>query len=277
MASAEAILVDEVVALGLERREARWIVEEFAPGGDDSARSSVLGAAQRRLGGEPLQYVIGHWPFRSLDLDLDNRVLIPRPETEELVDVAIGELVRADASAPVIADLGCGSGAIGISLLVELAERGVRSSLIAVDSSPGALAVARRNAIKHHQVAVTFVESNWFNGVDPALRGRFDLIVANPPYVAADEFISLDQVLRYEPYAALVAGDMDGIRGFADVAQIITTAVSWLSTRGVLVVEHGADQGPAARAAALDAGFADVATTLDASGHERMLVARVAR
>ena len=275
MASAELALLDELVSLGLVRREARWIVEEFAPGGDPAARSAVLAAARRRLEGEPLQYVVGHWPFRSLDLDLDNRVLIPRPETEELVGVAITELARADAVTPRILDLGCGSGAIGLSILVELAERGVYATLMALDESEGALAVARRNAIKHRQVAVTFVRSSWFEGLDASLRGQFDLIVANPPYVGAGEFRELDEVLHYEPEGALVAADADGVEGFADIAEIVRGAPLWLRAHGSLVLEHGATQANASRSAALAAGFAHVETMSDMSGHDRILVARM--
>jgi release factor glutamine methyltransferase len=275
VASAESILVAELVERGLEPREARWIVEEFAPGRDPDARAAVVAAAQRRLAGEPLQYVIGHWPFRTLDLDVDSRVLIPRPETEELVDVAIGELAGSSSSAPLIVDLGCGSGAIGLSLLVELSERGVPATLVAVDRSPGALAVARRNALKHRVLNVSFVESDWFSELDDSLTGRVDLIVANPPYVGADEFEHLDDVLRHEPRGALVAGDVDGVAGLADIAAIIEQAPKWLRPRGALVIEHGHGHGPASRSLAESAGFVDVRTVLDVSGHDRFLVARM--
>ncbi len=105
-----------MVATGLEPREARWLVEEFVPAGDSDARAALAAAAARRRAGEPLQYIIGHWPFRSLDLDVDARALIPRPETEELVEVALGELAAHSVATPLIVDLGTGSGAIGLSL-----------------------------------------------------------------------------------------------------------------------------------------------------------------
>ncbi len=205
--------IAELVAAGIERREARWLVEEFVPGGDPDAGTALRQAAARRLGGEPLQYIIGHWPFRTLDLDVDDRVLIPRPETEELVDVALKELAAIDAEAPVIVDLGTGSGAIGLSLLAELGERGVAATLLALDESPEALDVARRNAAKHRLYAASFILSSWFSELDVSLRGRIDLIVANPPYVGEAEFTTLDPVLRYEPYGALVAGDALGVGG----------------------------------------------------------------
>ncbi len=231
-------------------------------------------AAKRRLNGEPLQYVIGRWPFRSLELDLDPRVLIPRPETEELVDVALGELVRDDVAAPVILDLGCGSGAIGLALVDELRAKGMTATLIAVDRSSDALAVAKRNALKHSLRNVSFVCSSWFDELDDSLRGRIDLIVTNPPYVGADELKELDPVLLYEPREALVAADGAGVVGFADVAYIVAHARAWLREGGALVLEHGETHGDAAQRAAWAAGFRDVADVSDLAGKPRVLVAR---
>jgi release factor glutamine methyltransferase len=266
--------VAELVELGLEAREARWLVEEFMPGADPDARQSVRQAADRRLNGEPLQYIIGHWPFRTLDLDVDPRVLIPRPETEGLVDVALAELSSSSCAAPVMLDLGCGSGAIGLSLLDELRARGVAGTLVAVDESSDALDVARANARKHHLSAVSFVQSTWFDGLDESLRGRIDLIVANPPYVGAREFESLDPVLRFEPYGALVAPDEGEIAGFADVALIVRDAVGWLRGGGSLVLEHGDQQRDAVLTHARAGGYDSVRDVDDLSGRARLLVAR---
>ena len=262
-------LVDQLVDAGLERREARWMVEEF---GDDP--DALEAAQRRRLRGEPLQYLLGHWPFRTLDLDLDERVLIPRPETEELVDVALKELATSNLAAPLLLDVGCGSGAIGLSLLAELTERGVRASLVALDASPDALANARVNALKHGLHAVSFVHSDWFASLDPTLRSRFDLIVANPPYISEDEFTSLDPILGYEPRAALVAPDACGVGGFADVERIIREAFDWLGLTGLLVLEHGEAQGDAALCVATESGYRECHDVKDFAGHPRVLVAR---
>jgi len=245
------------------------LVEEL--GGDPGALEQ---AQRRRLKGEPLQYVLGHWPFRTLDLDLDQRVLIPRPETEELVDFALKELAASSLAAPLLLDLGCGSGAIGLSLLAELGERGIRGSLVAIDDSRDALANARSNAMKHGLHAVTFVHSNWFAALDPSFAGRFDLIVANPPYIGEEEFATLDPVLGYEPRGALVAPDADGVAGFSDVERIIREAPKWLTHRGVLVLEHGETQGDASLLAAKSAGFEECVDVADLAGHPRVLVAR---
>jgi release factor glutamine methyltransferase len=264
-------LVAELVAAGIERREARWLVEEFA---DAQAPGALKEATKRRLNGEPLQYVIGHWPFRGLDLELDERVLIPRPETEELVDVALQELEMHSLSAPLLLDLGCGSGAIGLSLLAELADRGVRASLVASDESEEALALARTNALKNGVLAVTFVHSDWFATIDRTFLGRFDLIVANPPYVSDEEFALLDPVLGFEPRGALVAPDANGVGGFADLERIISEAPHWLDPSGVLVLEHGFGQRHAALCACENAGFLDCCDVDDLAGHPRVLVAR---
>ena len=150
----------------------------------------------------------------------------------------------------------------------------VRASVVAVDVSPDALTVARANARKHSLLAVSFVQSDWFDSLDPSLRGRIDLIVANPPYVGAEEFSILDPVLRFEPLGALVADDDRGVAGFRDVAHIIAASSAWLSDAGALIVEHGEGQGAAALSLARESGFADVEDHIDLAGHPRVLVAR---
>jgi release factor glutamine methyltransferase len=267
-------LVTELIGAGLNRREARWLVEEYMPGGDHAAITALRTAAQRRLNGEPLQYVIGHWPFRTLDLDVDPGVLIPRPETEELVGVALRELSASDVTAPVILDLGCGSGAIGLSLLAELNVRGVGATVICVDESSDALVVAKRNALKHKLTAVSFVHSSWFDGLDVSLRGRIDLIVANPPYIGAEQFATLDPVLAYEPLGALVAPDAFGVSGFSDLEEIISGAAPWLVENGLLICEHGDMHRNAVLGSARDAGFRNSRDLDDMFGNPRFLVAR---
>jgi release factor glutamine methyltransferase len=266
--------VAELVDAGIERREARWLVEEFVPGGDPDAHEALQMAATRRLNGEPLQYIIGHWPFRSLDLDVDERALIPRPETEELVSIALRELATAAVVAPLIVDLGTGSGAIGLSLVSELLMRGVAATLIAVDESSDALALARQNARKHRLDAVSFVHSSWFDSLDTSLRGRVDLIVANPPYVGQGEFGGLEPVLRHEPRGAIVAPDAAGVGGFADLDIVIREAHEWLAPSGALVCEHGESQRQALLELTDHMGYGFVEDFDDLSGRPRVLVAR---
>jgi len=267
-------LVAELVRDGLDRREATWLVEEFVPGADPDAVVALRLSAQRRMDGEPIQYIIGHWPFRSLDLDVDSRVLIPRPESEELVGIAMKELARSSVGAPLIVDLGCGSGAIGLALVSELGERGVVATLVCVDESDDALAVARRNALKHALRSVSFVRSSWYRDLDASLAGHVDLIVANPPYVGAAEFQGLDPVIAYEPRDAIVAADARGVAGFADLELVIEGATRWLAPEGMLICEHSNEQRDAVMACATAAGFASVEDFNDMAGHPRVMVAR---
>lgn len=270
---ANSHLVTELLNAGLNRREARWLVEEHSPT-DDEGIAAMRAAAQRRLEGEPIQYVLGHWPFRSLDLDLDARVLIPRPETEELVGIAFDELMKRRLKEPLIVDLGCGSGAIGLSLLFELRQLGVHARLVAVDSSRDALDVTRANATKHGLEGVTTVQSSWFDALDPSLRGTVDLIAANPPYVGAAEFATLDPVLGYEPLAALVSKDTDDADGFSDLQAIIGQSCPWLVENGLLICEHGNMHREAALQAAHRAIFSDVQDLDDMFGNPRFLIAK---
>lgn len=274
MTDVNAEFISELVDAGIDRREARWLVQEFVPGSERDAHDALLAAATRRLNGEPLQYIIGHWPFRSLDLDVDERALIPRPETEELVNVALRELATGAVAAPLIVDLGTGTGAIGLSLVSELLTRGVAASLIAVDESSDALALARQNARKHRLDAVSFVHSSWFDSLDESLRGRVDLIVANPPYIGEAEFVDLDPVLRYEPRGALVAEDARGIHGFFDLDIIIREAGGWLTPHGALICEHSDTHRRAVLELAHEVGFRSVEDLDDLAGRPRVLVAR---
>lgn len=260
-------VAERLAGSGLDPREARWLAEEFAPGG--APTPELEAAVTRRLAGEPLQYVIGHWPFRGLDLVVDERVLIPRPETEGLVDVALAAL---RATEPTVVDLGCGSGAIGLALASELAARGVRARVVGVDASPGALEVAAANAARCG-VALDLALGDWYGALDEGLAGAVDLVVANPPYVGAGELDGLDPVLGHEPRAALVAADLDGVAGFADVARVVDGALRWLARGGSLVVEHGEAQGEAAAERARLAGLVDVRDVADLAGRPRVLVA----
>jgi release factor glutamine methyltransferase len=269
-----AEFITELVGAGIDRREARWLVQEFVPGSERDAHDALLAAASRRLNGEPLQYIIGHWPFRTLDLDVDERALIPRPETEELVDVALSELATAGVSAPLIVDLGTGSGAIGLSLVSELLTRGVAARLIALDESSDALALARQNARKHRLDAVSFVHSSWFESLDESLRGRVDLIVANPPYIGQAEFADLDPVLLHEPLGALVAEDARGIPGFGDLDVIIRGAFTWLAPHGALICEHSDTHRRHVLALAREVGFQEIDDLDDLAGQPRILMAR---
>jgi release factor glutamine methyltransferase len=221
----------------------------------------------RRAAGEPLQYVVGRWGFRTLDLLVDRRVLIPRPETEVVAGAAIGEARRLDRPVTVV-DLGTGSGAIALSIAAELPE----ATVWATDRSPDALAVARANTagLGRPGARVRLVEGEWFAALPDELRGTVDVIVSNPPYVAeADELP--EEVAAWEPAGALVAGP----RGDEDLSRIVAEAAAWLAADGALVVELAPHQAAGVAALARDGGFVDVEVRPDLSGRDRMVVARL--
>lgn len=275
---------DRLRAAGLPAVEARWIVEEAAGAEDDADLAAVLrapatvrgvarfdGLLARRLSGEPLQYVLGRWGFRRLDLMVDRRVLIPRPETETVVEVALAELDRMGGRerATTVADLGTGSGAIALSVAVER----VRSTVWATDVSPGALEVAGANVVGVGRpgARVRLVQGSWFDALPSELRGAVDLAVANPPYVA--EGVELPaEVVDWEPAEALFAGP-DGTDA---LVELIDTAPGWLAPHGALVLELSPEQGPAMARRARDR-FAEAELVEDVTGRVRVLVARRAR
>jgi release factor glutamine methyltransferase len=287
-------LVAWSLSVGVERREAGWILDHLGspvgglagPGSfDDRFRRLV----ERRASGEPLQYVLGRWAFRSLELDVDPRVLIPRPETEQVVEVALAEL-RAGLADPartagpaLCADLGTGSGAIALAIATEAPAHLGGTDVWATDASAPALEVARCNLARYAaEVAgagarVHLASGSWFNALPRSVAGRVDLVVANPPYVADSEVDDLDPVVRdWEPRTALVAADgRTGVGGMADVEAVVTQAPSWLAAGGLLVVEIAPHQAAAALEVAGQAGFLHARVDPDLSGRARMLVARV--
>lgn len=267
------------LAATLEEVDARRIVEE-ASGLEGAALYAALGEpaterqhgravamAERRAAGEPLQYVLGHWSFRTLDLMVDRRVLIPRPETEVVVEVALAEVRRLGRAAPVCVDLGTGSGAIALSLAAELPG----ADVWATDASADAVAVARANlaGIGRPGRRVRIDEGSWFTPLPAALRGHVDLVVSNPPYIADGEDLP-DEVVRWEPAGALFAGPA----GTEAVAAILAEAPRWLAPDGVVVLEIAPHQAAAAATLAAGAGFTGVRVEPDLAGRDRALVAR---
>jgi release factor glutamine methyltransferase len=269
-------LLDELTTTLGSRREARWLLEDLDATAPDLATRVARGRelAARRAAGEPLQYVLGHWPFRGLDLLVDGRALIPRPETELLVGLALAQ-VRARSDGVVVCDLGCGTGAIALSLAVEAAAEGRSVDVHASDVDLDALALARCNAERVGAPGVVFHAGSWYEALPPSLAGRIDVCCANPPYVGVDERPSLGRELDYEPPIALVAPDgLDGTPGLAAIEAVVEGARRWLAPGGALLVEHGDTQRSAALGLAARFGLEVVADHADLAGRPRVLEAR---
>lgn len=283
-------LVGEVAARVGSRREAVWIVEhaEGAASLEDEpagVAATALVLADRRANGEPLQYVLGTWPFRALELEVDRRVLIPRPETEQLVGAALLELDRIalgrhPGEPLVCVDLGTGSGAIALSLASE-GGSGRALEIWATDVSNDALTVAGANRDRLAQrdpaaaARVTLAAGDWFGALPRGLAGAVDLVVSNPPYVSEEEYSGLEEDVReYEPRRALVAGPgACGLPGMAGVEAVVVGSAWWLRRSGGLVVELAPSQARPALDAARGAGFIRAGTQCDLAGRLRMLVA----
>jgi release factor glutamine methyltransferase len=242
-------------ALGRPEQERAWLLAHDTDTLPHAIYDALQAATQRRVKGEPLAYITGHKEFYGLDLGVDARVLVPRPDTETLVDWAL-EVLGAISSpqAHSVIDLGTGSGAIALALKQTRPDL----QLTAVDFSTDAIAVAQTNAHRLH-LDVQFAQGSWLSRV----RGRFSLIVSNPPYIAeGDTHLS---ALTPEPLAALASG----ADGLDDIRTIITQAPTHLLPGGWLLLEHGYDQAPAVRALLTHAGFADVQSRCDLAGIER--------
>lgn len=268
---AKSVTAADLVAAGIERHEAKWLLEEY--GTNESPE--LTNAVTRRLAGEPLQYILGHWPFRNVDLLVDARALIPRPESEELVSRALGEVKRLQLSKVTMIDLGCGTGAIGFSLAQELGASGVEVKLVSVDLSSDALLLAQENCARLNLPNVEFVQSSWFKNVDPKYLESFDLITANPPYVGEVEFETLDPVLRHEPLMAIVSPTGQDVPGFKDLGEIISEAPKWLTPKGILICEHADIHREAVLNATRSAGFAYAEDYDDLAGKPRTLIGRM--
>lgn len=280
-ATIRALLRDTVERVG-DRAAARWLLEvatgrdgdELTAAFDEPVTDRMVAHLDamlaRRAAGEPLQYVLGRWGFRRLDLAVDRRVLIPRPETELVagaaLDLAAG--IRQRAGAVAVADLGTGSGAIGLALADELPLTGVEIWL--TDVADDALDVARANlaGIGRRAANVRVAAGWWFDALPAEVT--LDVIVSNPPYVAAGSAELDPAVSGWEPPAALFAG----AEGLDDLRVLVAGAPERLRPGGWLVLEIGADQRHAVEGLLRDDGYRDVEVRPDLAGRARIALGR---
>jgi release factor glutamine methyltransferase len=267
-------------ALG-DEREARWLCEhaagmsadEFRAALNEPVRTTVARSLEtmvaRRRAGEPLQYVMRSWAFRRLEVMVDERVLIPRPETETLAELALAE-VKQRGDGAVVVDLGTGSGVIGLSIAAETYPQKIEVWL--TDDSADALDVARANlaGIGRAGSVVRVAEGSWYSALPDGLRGGVQVVVANPPYIAEGDVEVEPGVHEWEPHHALYSG----ASGLDAIREIITSAPEWLAPGGVLFLEMGYRQADAVREL-FDARWSGVVVHHDLAGRDRFVEARL--
>src|SRR4249919_924976 len=238
-----------------------WLFAHRDELASDDTVAAFEALVQRRGAGEPVAYLTGQRGFWRFDLAVTPATLIPRPETELLVELALSRLPSGRALR--VADLGTGSGAIALALALERP----RAQVVATDASAPALAVARANAQALRLANVDFREGDW---LAPLAGERFDLIASNPPYIAVEDPHLGEGDLRFEPASALSSG----VDGLDAIRAIVAAAPLHLEAGGWLLMEHGWDQGAAVRELLTNAGFAEVATERDLEDRDRVSLGR---
>jgi release factor glutamine methyltransferase len=243
------------------QRDRAWLAAHADEAIEAQDAKAFDALARRRRDGEPVAYLTGRREFYGLELAITPDVLIPRPETELLVDLALVR-IGVDPRSQVL-DLGTGSGAIALAI----AHERPNAEVLGVDASGAAVALARSNATRLQLGNATFVESDWFSAVP---RKRYDTIVANPPYVRAGDAHLKEGDLRFEPEEALVAG-VDGLKA---IRAIVTSVAEYLAPGGWLLIEHGYDQAESVLSMLRDAQFEDVESRRDLAGIPRVAFGR---
>ncbi|OBX07682.1 SAM-dependent methyltransferase [Gallibacterium salpingitidis] len=225
---------------------------------------------QRRSQGEPIAYITGNRGFWSLDLAVSEKTLIPRPDTECLVETAL-TLIDQQFPPPQplhILDLGTGTGAIALALADELQQRQRDYQVMGVDRIAEAVALATQNAETNQIKQVSFLQSDWFSALSQ--QQKFEIIVSNPPYIAKDDPHLQQGDVRFEPLSALVAED----NGLADIAHIIEHGCGFIAQRGWLLLEHGWQQAEAVQTLFAQYHWQDIQTVIDYGGNQRVTFAR---
>lgn len=244
------------------QREYAWLIAHDLDALDDSAAAQFESLVARRVAGEPIAYLLGEREFYGRNFRCTPAALIPRPETELLVDVALTRIAPNESIR--ILDIGTGTGCIAVTLALER----THGAVTAIDVSPDALALARENAQRLGGTNIDFIESDWFAAL--ADDAQFDLIVSNPPYIVPGDAHLAQGDLRFEPAIALA----DAVDGLESYRQLLRGAVKHLRSGGWLIVEHGYDQGDSVPALFRAAGFTQVDMLRDLADMPRVTLGK---
>lgn len=263
--------------LGLESNEARleiqlllqiaanvnraWLISHENDVLTNDIHAVFQASVSRRLQGEPIAYILGYREFYGIELAVSPATLIPRPDTETLVEAALTKIPENERST--VLDLGTGTGAIALAI----AKHRKDADVVAVDASAAALEVAKSNAQRLNITNVQFQTSNWFDALE---HQRFDIIVSNPPYIEQDDAHLQQGDLRFEPLSALASG----VDGLDDIRHIIANCLIYLNPQGWLMLEHGYQQAQQVADLMAEIGLVDIATIQDLAGNNRVTIGK---
>jgi release factor glutamine methyltransferase len=245
-------------ALGVNRA---WLIAHEYDALQPNIQKAFEALLNRRLAGEPIAYIMGRREFYGLDLLVTPDTLIPRPDTETLVEAALAKIL--DNSNQSILDLGAGTGAIALAV----AKHRPKANVVGVDASPAALEVAKNNAASLAITNVRFILSDWYAGL---ANQRFDLIVSNPPYIEQNDIHLTQGDVRFEPISALTSG----ADGLDDIRHIVEHCLIYLKPQGWLMIEHGYNQADLVADLMAQAGLVSIETLKDLAGNNRVTMAK---
>lgn len=245
-------------ALGVNRA---WLIVHEHDALQPNIQKAFEALLNRRLAGEPIAYIMGRREFYGLDLVVTPDTLIPRPDTETLVDASLAKIL--DNANQSILDLGTGTGAIALAV----AKHRPKANVVAVDASPAALEVAKNNAASLAITNVRFMLSDWYTGL---ANQRFDLIVSNPPYIEQNDMHLTQGDVRFEPISALTSG----ADGLDDIRHIVEHCLIYLKPQGWLMIEHGYNQAQAVSHLMAAIGLVEIETLKDLAGNNRVTLAK---
>jgi release factor glutamine methyltransferase len=257
----EARLEAQLLLLTVAKVDRAWLISHENDALEANIHAEFQALLARRLLGEPIAYILGHREFYGLDLTVTPDTLIPRPDTETLVEAALAKIPENVNHS--VLDLGTGTGAIALAI----AKHRPQAIVIAVDASHAALEIAQKNANSLSIANVEFVSGSWF---DELADERFDVIVSNPPYIAQSDVHLSQGDLRFEPVRALASG----ADGLDDIRHIIANCLIHLNPQGWLMLEHGYDQAEAVADLMAETGLVDITTLKDLGGNHRVTIAK---